>query len=208
MRLSFSKLKQKSNEKTDASAGRNGKSEGDGAVSTKVKLDNLVEELTRAKRSAMVMRSAKTKVEEALNISKKREIEALDDVAKIEDEMQRYRKNTADARKERDVALSKAKRALSKMKELTNGADSADGKEDKENVSALKKKISCLADQNVSLRSALAGKKLKVDGVVKPNPAQGLSARHLNSALSAEREEHIKKQQKKWRTKKRNTTSR
>jgi len=123
-------------------------------------LSSLIEEMAGAKQALSDAKSAKEKAERVLNKIKKENDKLEDDVSRLEGELRDSSDKVDDAVREKEEALGKMRRAVSKLKSKVGEATET-GAEDKGRISELEKRIMVLTSQNLALRSAAAGQRLK-----------------------------------------------
>lgn len=120
-------------------------------------VSSALEEVAKVKRQLTATRLGKRKSEDELELWRKKMNRAVEDSARAEKEIVRLKRVAIDAKADRDVASSKATRALYKLKDIENRE--ADLRREKERMQEVDKKQSDLMRKNASLRGQLASLK-------------------------------------------------
>ncbi|GMH51677.1 hypothetical protein TrST_g11013 [Triparma strigata] len=150
-------------------AARHGRHEAEGNAKDLLKdevqdmrsqLSSLIEEMAGAKQALAEAKASKEKSERALNKVKAENDKQADEIAELEGEVRKANEGLDDANREKEEAVGKLRRAGAKLKDL-KGDDSKSKSEDKARVAELEKRIMVLTSQNLALRSAAAGHRLK-----------------------------------------------
>ena len=108
---------------------KHGKNSGHGEIDASVyeeKLRRLIDEVSMI---LLTTRRTKEKLEQALDLSKKKTNDAFEDVARIEEEVRKLKSEASQSCKNRDNNLTKANQTLRNLKELRSKKEKYDGLE-------------------------------------------------------------------------------
>ena len=134
--------------------GKRGENSGHGERDDSVykeKMIRLIDEVSKHKMVLLSTRRIKEKLEQALELSKKKSNDTFEDVARIEGEVGKLKPEAAQAWKNRYNTLTKAHQTLTKLKELKSKMEKEQNNKgvDKERlIQQLQKRVLALTDQN------------------------------------------------------------
>lgn len=129
-------------------------------------MSQMTAEISKVKRQLTSTRIAKRKCEDDLEQAKKESAEAANEVARMDQEVAKFKQVAIDARQDKENASSRAARAVTKLRDIQN-ADEIQ-KRELERVQELEKKVASLLRKNAGLRGQLASTKQQ-DGPEKGN---------------------------------------
>lgn len=121
------------------------------------KISQLTAEISKVKRQLTSTRLAKRRCEEDLEQAKKQLAGSAEEVARMEQEVAKFKQAAIDARTDKENASSRAARAVTKLREIQN-ADEIQ-KRELERVQEMEQKVASLLRKNASLRGQLASAK-------------------------------------------------
>ena len=123
-------------------------------------LSSLIEEMAGAKSALSSAKSSKEKSDRALTKVRGENEKLEERIDELEDEIRKANEATDDAVRVKEEAMGKMRKMGSKMKDMKGESAKGDG-EEKAELADLKKRIMVLTSQNLALRSAAAGQRLR-----------------------------------------------
>jgi chromosome segregation ATPase len=123
-------------------------------------LSSLIEEMAGAKQALSEAKASKDKAEKSLGKSRAENEKLGDEVMALETEVRKANESVDEAKREKEEAMEKLRRAATKLKDI-KGESEKTGGDDKGKIASLEKRIMVLTSQNLALRSAAAGQRLK-----------------------------------------------